>query len=619
MKNQSGKILKNNPYLRRSFLLALSGLMITQSAVADLSEVTTRYQNVDRLEILIKHLESQPLTESEKFILQDIDSVLQTQIADKPSREETHLTLKEKFLLSKVVAVVLFRGLNSVFSKINPESVVGISESRLKDLSEKDLTEGEESILKLFASMINRDALVPYLEHKLKMVSRIPVIGKGFKKNPEKGKLVVQFAASNIQGLVKTRGLTKDSKKVIYEPWTSIVERQTKAIQQHQVPRYNAVGMGVASQFSFLVDGSQSFAKRAEILNRAKNNIDILVWAIQDDITGQWTKDLLLKKHKEGVKVRIILDGDVSKRPKYGARVRELQAEGIEVIRWTHPEFQYVGQHRKMIIVDGTEMIAGGLNFGDHYSHMNPEASFWRDTDIYASGDFVTRVALPFFDKVWNQSASRFGMNRIGLRSVRSEPLKAASSGKGVAIELLDHSPQDSQGQDSNIYNSILADIMTAKKSVDIANAYVIVTDAFIEAVRQAVGRGVRVRVLTNSNQSVDEPTLGGAMMISAKKLKAVGADVYLRKGTTLHSKFMAVDGRRAHVMSYNLHPRSERMEGEVSFIINDESQTRILERIFEKDISDPLTSTRVASENDIELKDDVLTWLLIRIMYDQL
>ena len=108
-------------------------------------------------------------------------------------------------------------------------------------------------------------------------------------------------------------------------------------------------------------------------------------------------------------------------------------------------------------------------------------------------------------------------------------------------------------------------------------------------------------------------------MMISAKKLKAVGADVYLRKGTTLHSKFMTVDGKRAHIMSYNLHPRSERMEGEISFIIDEETQTRNLEQIFDRDVHDTLTATRVNSVDDIKLKSDLVTWLLIRIMYDQL
>lgn len=592
--------------------------MFSQSSTASLS-TGNPIQDVDRLEILIKQLENKPLTESEKHLLQDMDSVVEAQVTNKPSRDETHLTFKEKILLSKIVTAVMFRGLSNVINTLNPASILGLTNSRLKDLSESDLSRGEESILKLFANLINRNALTPYLQHKMDIIAKIPFIGSEYKKDPEKAKLVVQFAVSNINGLVKTRGLTNDSRRVIYEPWTSIVARQIKAIQDNQVPRYTAEGAGIASNFSFLVNGPQSFAQRGEILNKAKYNIDILVWAIEDDMTGQWIKDLLTKKHKEGVKVRIILDGDVSKRPGYGSRVNELMSEGIEVIKWSHPEFQYVGQHRKMIIVDGTEMVAGGLNFGDHYSHMNPLVSFWRDTDIYASGDFVSQVALPYFDKVWNEAAPRFGFEQIDTRTLTSKKGRSSSTGQGVLIELVDHSPQKSQGEDSNIYNAIISDIMTAKRSVDIANAYIIVTDAFIEAVRQAVNRGVRVRVFTNSNQSVDEPSLGGAMMISAKKLKAVGADVYLRKGTTLHSKFMAVDSKRAYIMSYNLHPRSERMEGEMSFIINDETQARNLEKIFDRDVLDTLTATRVNSADDIKLKSDLVTWLLIRIMYDQL
>lgn len=607
----------NNYGIKTLISLFIAGVLVSQTAVADVRSVPQYSQNdVDRLEILIKQIEGQQLTEVEKFVVQDINVALEQQIINKPTREEKSLTLKEKYLLTKVISAIVYRGTSGLVDKINPLSLLGLSDSRLKDLSEQELGKNEMSILNLFASLVNRDALIPYLRNKLVMVSKIPLVGGKFIKDTASLDLIVQFAASNINGLVKTRGLTKDSRNVVYEPWSHIVARQKAAMKNGQIPTYKVVGKALASDFSYLVDGPASFAKRAEILKAATISIDILVWAIQDDLTGQWIKDLLLQKHRQGVKVRIIVDGDVSKRPKYGERVAELIKEGIEVIKWTHPSFQYVGQHRKMIIADGTKMIAGGLNFGDHYSHLNSKVDFWRDTDIYAAGDFVANVALPFFDRTWNEAASRFGVQKIQTRQIGK---LAQTKNSGVQIELIDHSPEKSQGQDSNIYNSIIADIQNARSSIDIANAYVIVTDAFVQAIKDAVDRGVRVRVLTNSNGSVDEPTLGSAMMISAKKLKAIGADVYLRKGTTLHSKFMVVDGERSHIMSYNLHPRSERMEGEISFIITDRVQGQALEKIFEADIGSTQIATRVKSADEIKLKSDITTWLLIRIMYDQL
>ncbi|MFM6928425.1 MAG: hypothetical protein ACKOX6_08165, partial [Bdellovibrio sp.] len=177
-----------NPGFKKGLLLALAGVMISQSSLASISintSITTKtpVADVDRLEILIKQIENKPLTESEKQLLQDVDAVVETQVTNQPSKDEIHLTFKEKILLSKIVTAVMFRGLNNVFHTLSPASILGLSTSRLKDLSEQDLSIGEESILKLFASLINRNALTPYLQHKMDMIAKIPFIGSGFKKD----------------------------------------------------------------------------------------------------------------------------------------------------------------------------------------------------------------------------------------------------------------------------------------------------------------------------------------------------------------------------------------------------------------------------------------------------
>ncbi len=610
-------IPQTNKLVRQAVLIFLSGVLSTQTALGALTvRETPRFSNVDSIEQLIHKIQAQSQSEAEQNLARNIGDILESQLVNEPSKDEQRLTLSERVLLAKILATVTYHTVVGVVNKINPLKVVGVDVGNLKDLSEKELSSGEASILKFFASLVNRNALAPYLKHKLDLLAKVPVLGKGFAEDPKKADLIVQFAVSNINGLVKTRGMTNDSRKVIYEPWAKIVSRQKKAILKNEIPRYETVGRGFVDDFSYLVDGPQSFAKRKEILERAKYNIDILVWAIQDDMTGDWIKEILIRKKQQGVKVRVIVDGDVAKRPKYGARVEELRSAGIEIIKWVHPEIQFVGQHRKMIVVDGVEMIAGGLNFGDTYSHLNAKTNHWRDTDLYAVGPFVSQVALKYFDEIWNDAAVRSGVAKITARRLGEA---RSMQTKNIAMEIVDHSPEKSQGKDSNIYNAILADIMTARKTIDIANAYIIVTDAFVTAIKQAVDRGVRVRLITNSDASVDEPTLAGAMMISAKKLKAVGAEVYLRKGTTLHSKFMVVDSERSHIMSYNLHPRSERMEGEVDFIITDKEQGKKLVDIFEQDTQNPEIAKKVVSADEIKLKNDVLTWLLIRIMYDQL
>ncbi|MFM6930321.1 MAG: hypothetical protein ACKOX6_17780, partial [Bdellovibrio sp.] len=84
-----------NPGFKKGLLLALAGVMISQSSLGSISiSITTKtpVADVDRLELLIKQIENKPLTESEKQLLQDIDAVVETQVTNQPSKDEIHLT-----------------------------------------------------------------------------------------------------------------------------------------------------------------------------------------------------------------------------------------------------------------------------------------------------------------------------------------------------------------------------------------------------------------------------------------------------------------------------------------------------------------------------------------------
>ncbi|MNS88904.1 Major cardiolipin synthase ClsA [compost metagenome] len=338
----------------------------------------------------------------------------------------------------------------------------------------------------------------------------------------------------------------------------------------------------------------------------------MMTWAVLDDETGYELRDLLIQKHREGVAVRLMVDGQVNQRKGYSQAVKEMEKAGVPVMRWYHKSIPYVGQHRKMMVVDGTHMVAGGLNPGNTYSHKAGEAKdHWRDTDFYATGDFVNQ-GNQLFAKLWNE--------QIKWHSLKQQPMtvhQSAITGGNISVALVEYMPSLQKQTGSTIMMSMLKSIRGAQSSIDIENAYVILFPELEYEITQAIKRGVKVRVLSNSDMSVDEAIISQPMMRSAKRLATIGAEVYQRKGSTLHSKFMVIDNQIVIIGSYNLHPRSERVEGEIVVIVDDQATAQTFTDTFNKDI-DPAIAKH-AQAKDIVVKDGVLLDATMRIFFDLL
>ena len=121
---------------------------------------------------------------------------------------------------------------------------------------------------------------------------------------------------------------------------------------------------------------------------------------------------------------------------------------------------------------------------------------------------------------------------------------------------------------------------------------------------------------MTNSAQSVDEPIVTAPILASLPELVASGAEVYLKQGDTLHSKLMVVDGLYAAVGSYNLHPRSERYEGEMLVNTLSKDTASNVVNAFEKDLA---KATRVNAASDITVPTTAFSILASRFFFDQL
>lgn len=445
-------------------------------------------------------------------------------------------------------------------------------------------------------------------------------------KDPKMLEALAEQFYGMIDATLIAYGFSKHSVGMSYKSWDEVAKEHLRLVDQldsSQGVRSEAFKKGFEKinlarlqrgVSRLLVDGPSSFRTRKRIIESAKSEINLMSWALYDDKTGEWTKDALIKKIKQGVKVRILVDAQTANRVGYSATVKALDAAGAEVILWRRVSHvkKYMGQHRKILISDSNRMVMGGMNHGDVYSHMGKKDK-WRDTDVYVFGDAV-KEGYDLFARLWNEQIQIHGLKFDMM--VQPPAIQPLPKGKNNHLALVDHSP--GKRPVDKIYLTYLYSIRSAETQIDIENAYVINTPAILSELQKAVARGVRVRILSNSSESVDEPIVSHPISQSLRELKEIGAEIYLKKGATLHSKFLIVDSYFGFVGSYNLHPRSLRLEGESQLAIFGSKTVDELQAAFEVDIS-AKNATKAEAVEDIVLPTPFLNGLPEQLFFDQL
>lgn len=343
--------------------------------------------------------------------------------------------------------------------------------------------------------------------------------------------------------------------------------------------------VGKIRQYRLLPD-AESFHLRKDLILKAKKSIHVLVWAVYNDETGQEFRDLLLTAldKNPNLDIRIIVDGNIVNLK--GRRVlkdMEERSNGkIKVMKWKSRRYRANGNHRKLIIVDQEHIIVGGNNIGNNYSHKGDEEK-WRDLDVYLGGGDAPFHAENQFVTIWNKQITEFPKlkNKLGFMELVTS---SAIVQEELSVLLVDQHPGSAVNKSyHNIHTAIVKLFRDAEKSIDIENAYFIMDPIIRQELEAVIRRGVKVRIFTNSDTSVDERLVSMPIMHSAREALIMGAEIYLRKTTTLHSKYMIVDGHISVIGSFNFHPRSLRFDAENVAIIFDQHLAHELTRHFEE------------------------------------
>src|SRR6185503_18767245 len=109
----------------------------------------------------------------------------------------------------------------------------------------------------------------------------------------------------------------------------------------------------------------------------------------------------------------------------------------------------------------------------------------------------------------------------------------------------------------------------SARESVVVESPYLVPTRALRAGLRRALGRGVRIRILTNSLAATDNLWPQAGYVGDKAQLVKSGVELWEYQGPEcLHAKDAVIDGETVIVGSYNLDPRSQRLNRELALVV---------------------------------------------------
>ncbi len=157
------------------------------------------------------------------------------------------------------------------------------------------------------------------------------------------------------------------------------------------------------NSLQLLNSGLGSLAKRIEMVRGAKSTIDIEYFIWELDLSGRILLTELVKRARDGIKVRIIMDKSFTVLELDEYYAEELKRLGIEIRYYNAsigPLAQQYRTHRKILVKDREEAITGGRNIGDDYFDLDEVYNFL-DRDVWIKGSGAVAMA-DSFDAVWD-------------------------------------------------------------------------------------------------------------------------------------------------------------------------------------------------------------------------
>jgi len=341
------------------------------------------------------------------------------------------------------------------------------------------------------------------------------------------------------------------------------------------------------NRIDILNNGRETFDSILYELENARDHIHMIFFRWESDNIGNKIRDILIRKAREGLQIRIIFD-DVGSWKLSKHYISSLKNVGIEIYPFMRVRFPYLTSkanfrnHRKIIVIDGKIGFMGGLNIADKYIHGTKRLGFWRDTHLRLEGEAVHSL----------QTIFSIDWYFVSKNIIENEPkyFPSYKIEENCLVQITACGPDSDW---ASIMQAFFTAISTARKKIYISTPYFSPNESILTALKTVALSGVDVRLILPANS---DSTISYWNSISyIGELLEAGIKVYLYENGFNHSKLLMVDGIFSTVGSANIDYRSFELNFEVNALIYNEEFTERLEKTF----FDDLTQSRMISPDE--------------------
>lgn len=359
------------------------------------------------------------------------------------------------------------------------------------------------------------------------------------------------------------------------------------------------------NRVSLCKSGPGYFNQLEELIRSARHEIHLQTYIFATDQTGQRIMHALLDAAKRGVKVFILVDAYGSQKLSSGM-MRKLANAGIRIRKYgrfySRGRF-HIGRrlHQKITVIDGYTSIVGGMNISDNYNDTLLGKA-WLDFAVIIRGDASRKLQLVCHRR-WSGSIRR----PIGKPF---SPEKAPSDfHTRIRVRRNDFIRNFHE-----VAISYRQGLRTAGSSIVIVGGYFLPGGRTRRLLRNAVKRGVEIRVITAEKSDVK--ILRNARRYLYRWLIDNGVRLYLYEPANVHGKMMIVDEKWLTVGSYDLNNLSTFSNIELNVDIDDKAfsknATEELERIIQYQCTE-LTDQKIREIRNVWTA--IMMWLSYRIV----
>lgn len=345
----------------------------------------------------------------------------------------------------------------------------------------------------------------------------------------------------------------------------------------HAAEALTSAPISYGNDLDVLINGDRIFPVFLEEIRNARETVNLETYVYWRGDIARDVARTLCEKAGEGVEVNVILDA-VGAAKMERRLVTDMRDAGVSVALFRPPKPYAVTRlnnrtHRKLLVVDGTVGMIGGVGIAEEWTGDAQDPDHWRDTHVRVSGPVVRGLQGAFAEN-WLEATGDVLVGDRYLPEIDEVedggPMQLVRSRATVG--------------DTNVEALYFLAIACARRTLDLTAAYFAPRPAFVDALCDASGRGVRVRVLVPGSH-IDKEPIRLAGRAEYDRLLEAGVEVFEYCPTMLHAKTLCIDGTWSSIGSVNFDNRSFQQNDEATLCVQSERVAGELTEAFEADL----------------------------------